>query len=555
MTSREQTLAFVLLGAILLTVGGAGGYLFIWQPLQKQKEQEATLNQEIADLEGQLASQKATAKQLAIARVRSLPADEALARREYPVALARLLDNARVPKGYTITPKSVDNSARSVPELSKGKPIYTRISYEVTFKKADMWAVMDFLEGYYKLGLLHQITAISVKKDDDQASKNAKGRNDLTVTLTTEAILVEGAENRRTLLPIPTAFAAIGSGALFKAVTLSPEAGRGVTPEIFVPILSSNRDFSLMVQKDPFNGPLPPPPPFKMDKLSDVKIKTDERPSPVKVGLSGYGSVGAKVTAIASGTLFAPGELKVDPKTNSIELPKTAATEGNATISVVATSADGKVSEKGSFKVTLAEPTKGTEEVVKGPTDDISGFILLIGVTPRSDGSAWARIVDNASRARYQIDATRTGIKVIKEELLIPRKGWQADSDHSLNPAGVMHISAEKTKTNRLFKIIAVDHDGLILADLKPDGSAPVKAGGGKWPQPPGKGPAKQGPGNPLAALGGNMVVAAPAPKYYRWSVGTSLAALKLLTDEEAKSVLKRAEATGPVFDVATIGP
>ena len=44
MTSREQTLALVLLGAILLTVGGAGGYMFILQPLQKQKAAEETLN-------------------------------------------------------------------------------------------------------------------------------------------------------------------------------------------------------------------------------------------------------------------------------------------------------------------------------------------------------------------------------------------------------------------------------------------------------------------------------------------------------------------------------
>jgi hypothetical protein len=561
MTSREQTLAFVLLGAILLTVGGAGGYMFIWQPLQKQREQEAALNKEIDDLEAQLRAQKDTTQRLALARTRSLPADEALARREYTVALTRLLDSANVPKGYTITPKAVDNSARSVPEISKGKPIYTRVAYEVTFKKADMWAVRDFLEGYYNLGLLHQITAINIKKDDDASAKSAGRRNDLTVTLTTEAILVEGAENRRTLLPVPTAFAGIGGGALYKAMTVSPEAGRGVTPLLHAHVLANHhkpnhRDYSLMVQKDPFNGPLPPLPKFKLDKISDVKIKTDEKPSPVKVALSGDGSVGAKVTALASGSLFAEGALKVDPKTYAIELPKTSATEGTATISVIATSADGKATEKGSFKVSLADPPK----VVEGPKidlEDIASYIVLIGVAPRSDGTAWARIVDNANRTRYQIDATRTGIKVVKEEITIPRKGWQPDPDH-VHPAGVMNISAEKSKTNRLFKIIAVDADGLILADLKPDGSAPAAKPAGKWPNwpPPGKGAVvKQGPGNPLAALGGNMIVAAPPPKYYRWAVGNSLAGLKLIPDDEAKKILKRAEATGPVFDAVTIAP
>ena len=259
MNSREQTLALVLLGAILLTAGAAGGYMFAWQPLQKQKAAEATLKQEIADLEAQVAAQLQAQRRLEVARLRSLPADEALARREYTIALERLVEGAGIPKGYTINRKAVDNSARVVPEISKGKPVYTRVAYEVVFKKADMWAVKDFLQGYYQLGLLHQITSISIKKDEDPGAKNSARRNDLTVILTTEAILVDGADPRRTLLPVPTAFAAIGGGAMYRGMAASPEAGRGVHPQVLVPVLApSNRDYSLMVQKDPFNGPLPP---------------------------------------------------------------------------------------------------------------------------------------------------------------------------------------------------------------------------------------------------------------------------------------------------------
>ena len=284
-----------------------------------------------------------------------------MARREYTVALERLAESAGVPKGYTISPKGMDNSARNVPEISKGKPVYTRVAYELVFKKADMWAIKDFLEGYYNLRLMHQITSIHIKKDDDPGAQNAGRRNDLTVTLTTEAILVDGAENRRTLLPVPTAYAAIGGGAAYKGLTVSPEAARGVVPEATVPVLSpAGRDYSLIVQNDPFNGPLPAPPPFALAKISDVKVKPEEKPWPVNVGVTGDGSYGAKVTAFVSdkSTIFAPGELKVDPKTFSIELPRTSATEGSATIEVAATSSDGKVTEKTSFKVSLAEPPK-----------------------------------------------------------------------------------------------------------------------------------------------------------------------------------------------------
>lgn len=550
MNSREQTLSLVLIGAIVLIAAVGGGYLFVWQPLQRQGAAEATLNQEIADLEGQVKAQRVTKQKLDVARVRSLPADEALAKREYFVALERLVDGAGVPKGYTITPKAVDNSARAVPEISKGKPIYTKIAYELVLKKVDMWMVKDFLEHYYRLGLLHQVTSISIKKDDDNSAKNSNRRNDLTVTLTTEAILVDGAENRHTLLPVPTAFAALGGGALYKAMTATPEAGRGVRPPLQVPVLAtSDRDYSVIVRKDPFNGPLPlepEPPPFRVAKIGDVKIEPDKRPDAVKVPISGDGAVGAKVTAIASGSLFAEGALKVDPKTHAIELPRTSASEGTATISVIATSADGTKTEKTTFKVSVAEPPPPP---APAPGEDLSKVIVLIGITPRSDGTAWARIIDNANRHRYQIDATAKGITVRKEWTYGPDRPWKTDSDHDKLPAGVMELP-DTTKTTRTFKLIAVTGDGLVLADIKPGGShKPEAMGGGR-----GARPAKQ-PANPLAAVGGNMAVAVPQPKYYRWAVGQSLSGIKPIPDDEIRQILKTAEANGPVLDDVAVGP
>lgn len=550
MNSREQTLSLVLIGTVVLIAALGGGYMFVWQPLQTQRAAEAALNQEIDDLKAQARAQEATAKKLAVARVRSLPADVDMAKREYSIALARMVEAAGVPKGgYTILPKSVDNTARTVPEISKGKPIYTKVAHELVLKKVDMWMLKDFLEQYYRMGLLHQITAINIKKDDD-ASKKKDARNDLTVTLTTEAILVDGADNRRTLLPIPTAFAAIGGGALYKSMTTVSEAGRGVHPPLQVPILATApRDYSLIVRKDPFNGPLVDPPkvPFQLAKISDVKVETDKSSWPVKVAVTGEGALGAKVTAIASGTLFAEGALKVDPKTFAIELPKTSATEGSATVSVIATSADGSKTEKTSFKVSLAE---APPPPVIDAGEDLSKVILLIGITPRSDGTAWARIVDNAHRYRYQIDATPKSISVRKEWTYGPDRPWRTDTDHDKLPAGVMELNAS-TKMTRTFKLIAVTGDGLVLADIKPGGAAKPEGMmmGGPAPRP-----AKQH-ANPLAALGGNMIVAVAPPKYYRWAVGQPLAEIKLLPDSEVKQILKTAATNGPVFDVAVGGP
>ncbi len=207
MNSREQTLAIILIGAMVATVAGGGGYYFIIRPLAKYNQAEAALNQEVDDLDKQLKEQEAMKERLKTARARSLPADVTLVNREYVVALEHMAESSGVPKtGITITEKKVDSSARNVPEITKGKPIYTRVAFEVVFKKVDMKILKEFFQRYYEFGLLHQITALLIKKDEDPGAKNANPRANLTVIFTTEAIIVEGAENRKTLLPVPTAF-------------------------------------------------------------------------------------------------------------------------------------------------------------------------------------------------------------------------------------------------------------------------------------------------------------------------------------------------------------
>src|SRR5205823_14956656 len=122
------------------------------------------------------------------------------------------------------------------------------------------------------------------------------------------------------------------------------------------PVLATrHRDYSLIALKDLFYGPLPPPrppEPFTLGRIADVVLKRDDKPHEVTVKVSGVGSEGAKVVASASGNLLPEGELKVDPKTHAITIPGVAedtSDYAHSTVSVVATSADGKTL-KGSFK-------------------------------------------------------------------------------------------------------------------------------------------------------------------------------------------------------------
>lgn len=536
MNSREQTLSLILIATVVLFVAGAGGYFFVWQPIQKQRAAAQTLRDDIGKLEKEVAEQRATKAKVEFYRARSLPADKTIAEREYFLTLQRLVETAGVPAGFSIVPKQVDNSARVVPQISKDKPVYTLVAYELVLKKVDMWMIKDFLEQYYRLGATHQIKSLVIKKDDESNAKKASVRNDLTVTLTTEAIIVEGAQDRRTLLPVPTAFAAVGGGPLHAAMLLTPEATRSVRSTVTTQILATPaRDYSVIVRKDPFSGPLQDPPKyaFKMEKIADTKVKTDEKSDPVKVKLSGEGSVGATVTALAEGTLFAPGALKVDPKTHAIELPKTSAYEGTATISVIATPSDGSKPEKTSFKVSLAEPEIPSPPL---PGEDLSGAILLIGIA-RSDTGVWVRVIDQASRYRYLIDATPKGVTVVKEETL-PGRPWKPDSSHKL-PPGYIQLNSH-AKATRTFKIVAVNSDSLVLTE-----QLPVKADPSKTR------PGKQGPGSPLAAVAGNLAVVLNPPKYYRWPVGQPLSKIESLLPSQIKALQQAAETNGPVLDVA----
>jgi len=259
---------------------------------------------------------------------------------------------------------------------------------------------------------------------------------------------------------VPTAFAAIGGGGLYQIMGRTAETGRGVSPKPVNSILATkSRDYSLIVLKDPFNGPLPVPPVFQLSPIKDVKIVQDEKPSPVKVAVIGEGAIGAKVVAVAKGTLFPEGALNVDPKTLAIELPRTSASEGSATIDVIATSADGKT-EKTAFKVSVEEKKK--EDKID-PRDDVSFAIFLTMLTLRSDGTAHVAIRDSANQQRYTIEVKPTGVKVVKEWFKSVKTGWAEDSDHKALAAGMLNLSDDTSKTNRLFKVIGVDAEGLIL--------------------------------------------------------------------------------------------
>ncbi len=585
MSTRERTMAIVLLALLLVGGGGVGGYLFILQPIQQKQTAVANLETEVEKLRGKVTAIRQNAKRLAEARRRSLPADENLARREYTEMMVRLLRQADLHTGISVQPKLTQDS-RSVPQLPEkkltvstssttstpspatsrvtntGHPAYTRIVTTIDFKKADMWQVQDFLTSYYRLNILHQITSLSIKSDSEggggagRPKRSDEDRRDLTVSLTSEAIILDGAEDRGTLLPVSRAFPALLGGAGLLALNQFPEASRSLTPIPFEPVVSTrNRNYSYLAVRDMFHGPLATPT-LKIDKIADLVVAPDDTIPPVKVPFTGdlpYVGV-ITFTATSNSRLIPPGGIRVNQATHTLSLLPEEGEKGEATISIVA-KAEGGQEARTKFTVSVKESAAADAK-----KDDISRAVRLVKVVTTSEGTATALINDNATHTSYEIEASPRRVKVTKW-FIIQREKRKRDVEYG-TPDELI-ISDEKFSTNRRLKVVAVAHDSLVLIDLKaPEAKTAEKAPAPKNAKGPVKTPTKEpagktkpggGPADPLAGIAGAAIASAteishpPQPTLYRWSGGKTLAGLVEIPKDEARQILRHAAESGPV--------
>lgn len=295
MNTRERTLALILGGFIAVVALGAIGYLAVYMPIAGLNTDIANLDKEISDKEAKLLQAQKDVKRAEATIKRSLPAELDVARQEYDAGINRILREARVPVSvYTISPTSVDT--RPIPEMGPKKPAYQRIALRVTMKPVDFATLIDVLHRYYRLNLLHQITAFSVKKIEGGAPSRRRDstvsdKADLDVTFTTEAIILDGAESRRALLPIPVAMGAVGGGAGFRALHTVPEPARGLTPQQIARVLAStDRDYTALLVQDLFHGPPPPPQPKIETKGPTTPPPPQKDDTSPYIRLTGFGS-------------------------------------------------------------------------------------------------------------------------------------------------------------------------------------------------------------------------------------------------------------------------
>jgi hypothetical protein len=140
------------------------------------------------------------------------------------------------------------------------KPVYTKLQFQAAVK-GDLATLVDFLERFYKLPLLHQIRNLTVTKPTSSASSrgnqfNQSPSENLDIVMTVEALVLDTAEKRSTLLP-------------------------DLKPEEVPPALTPARQYAAIAGKNMFYGPTR----FRTETIRSV----DVRPYVKLVSITGFG--------------------------------------------------------------------------------------------------------------------------------------------------------------------------------------------------------------------------------------------------------------------------
>jgi hypothetical protein len=242
MTTRERRLAYVILAFIL--VGGAGfiAYQFYLQPMNAYARQIGDLDDEIQRIQTETKNILTEKKRLEPYVKISLPftpntqatADIArrtdVARATYVEKLIETLKKSGFDSVSVIDKKPENKSTpqfklKGVVTKGKDMSVYTRLQFDVD-AKGNLASLIKWMEQYYKLQLLHQIKNLTIMRPINPRQDSKP--NELDIKMTIEALVLDNAEQRKTLEP--------------------------ATPVNLPPVLAPGRDYASIAGKDLFYG-------------------------------------------------------------------------------------------------------------------------------------------------------------------------------------------------------------------------------------------------------------------------------------------------------------
>jgi hypothetical protein len=160
MNPRERRMAILLGTFIVLGGGGFFAYQFVYSPWRQQEQAKALLENDILSKKREILGITKDLPKLASWRLLALPADVAVAKREYGAYLKRLMDLCdweivNFPQGQA--------EVKEGPKLPNKTPIYTALTFTIQ-ANASQAGIVQFLEEFAKTPLTHKIKSLTVEK-------------------------------------------------------------------------------------------------------------------------------------------------------------------------------------------------------------------------------------------------------------------------------------------------------------------------------------------------------------------------------------------------------
>src|SRR5262245_46755302 len=250
MTTRERSLAIIVGSTLGVFALGFVAYQLVIGPYIDKGKQIRTRQEEVDRLESDILEIQMLKRKYEASRQQSLPADVGLSRTQYGNLLERLFRRADMTADLKIIPSEPDN--KSVPMLAPKKPAYTRLTYAIT-AKGELYHLVDFLRHFYQQPLLHRVKDMNIQRPSDV---RAQGRRELDINMTVEALVLDNAQARPTLLPVIREMGLLSGGAAQTGYNMQvASSGHGSPIPPSEVLAEPAREYLAVAGKDIFFGP------------------------------------------------------------------------------------------------------------------------------------------------------------------------------------------------------------------------------------------------------------------------------------------------------------
>jgi len=263
MTTRERFLAGGVLSVLILAGGGFLVQMLFLGPLKERKTRIIQLQQDVDEKQARVDQINADKAKLKRWELISLPNDPNSKKVEFPATAlpakreyANYLSDLFRTSGLTavVTPREVD--VRSSPTIGVKVPVYAKLFFHVQ-AKGTLESFVKAMERFHHTGLLHQVHDFAINRPLTPGPDARPG--ELDITLTVEALLLDIAPKRATLLPgVDSGMASIdvatalqgGPPGLAGAIWATWPTGP-LGPSV---LAQPRRDYSLIAAKNIFLG-------------------------------------------------------------------------------------------------------------------------------------------------------------------------------------------------------------------------------------------------------------------------------------------------------------